>query len=86
MRAQQLSDRKTVRQWRHTMRDYVLPKIGRRPVSEVSAPEIIDVVRPIWFTRPETAARVLHRLKAVFDSAIFRGLRERANPTSGVAR
>ena len=86
IRSQQLSDRKTIQQWRNTMRDYVFPKIGHRPVAEITAAEILDVVRQIWFTRPKSAARVLQRPKAVFDGAILRGLRERANPTIGVAR
>jgi integrase len=85
VREQQLSNGKHVQQWRNTMRDYVFPKIGPRPVAEVTAGEVIDVLKPIWFAKPETASRVLQRLKAVFDSAILRGLRERANPCIGVS-
>jgi len=85
MREQQLSNGKHVQQWRNTMRDYVFPKIGRLPVAEVTAADVIDVLNPIWFTKPETASRVLQRVKAVFDSAILRGLRERANPCIGVS-
>ncbi len=85
IRVQQLSNGKHVQQWRNTMRDYVLPKIGRRSVADVSAAEVLDVLKPIWFTKPETARRVLQRLKVVFDSAILRGARERANPTIGVS-
>ena len=84
VREQQLSNGKHVQQWRNTMRDYVLLQIGRRPVADVTAAEVIDVLKPIWFTKPETASRVLQRLKAVFDSAILRGTRERANPCIGV--
>jgi integrase len=36
------------------------------------------------FSEGETASRVLQRLKAVFDSAILKGTRERANPCVGV--
>ena len=85
VRRQQLSNGKHVQQWRNTMRDYVLPKIGRRPVADVTAAEVIDILKPIWFTKPETASRVLQRLKAIFDSAILRGMRERANPCIGVS-
>jgi hypothetical protein len=65
------------------MRDYVFPKIGRLPVAEVAAADVIDVLKSIWFIKPETASRVLQRLKAVFDSAILRGMREKANPCIG---
>ena len=84
IREQQLANGKHVQQWRNTMRDYVLPKIGRRPVADVTAAEVLDILKPIWFAKPETARRVLQRLQAVFDSAILRGARERANPTIGV--
>ncbi len=85
VREQQLSGGKHVQQWRNTMRDYVLPKIGRRPIADITAAEVIDILKPLWFTKPETASRVLQRLKAVFDSAILRGTRERANPCIGVS-
>jgi integrase len=85
VRRQQLSNGKHVQQWQNTMRDYVFPKIGRRPVAEVIAAEVIDILEPIWFAKPETASRVLQRLKAVFDSAILRGMRDRANPCIGVS-
>jgi integrase len=44
------------------------------------------VMKPIWFTRPETARRVLQRLEAVFKSAILREYRARASPCIGVAQ
>lgn len=85
VRVQQLSNGKHVQQWRNTMRAYVFPKIGRTPVADVTAAEVIDVLKPIWFSKPETASRVLQRLRAVFDSAILRGMRDRANPCIGVS-
>jgi integrase len=86
VRRQQLSNGKHVQQWQNTMRDYVFPEIGNRPVAEISAAEVIKVLEPIWFSKPETAARVLQRIRATFDSAILRGTREKANPCVGVTR
>ncbi|MFA7306364.1 MAG: tyrosine-type recombinase/integrase [Hyphomicrobium sp.] len=86
VRKQHLSNGKHVQQWQNTMRDYVLPSIGKRPVAEITAGEVIDIMKPIWFSKPETAGRVLQRLKATFDSAILRGTREKANPCIGVAQ
>jgi integrase len=86
IRRQQLSNGKHVQQWQNTMRDYVFPVIGDRPVAEIMAGEVIEVLQPIWFKKPETAARVLQRVQATFDSAILRGTREKANPCIGVAR
>jgi integrase len=85
-RRHQLSNGKHVQQWQSTMRDYVFPVIGHRLVGQVTAAEVIDVLKPIWFSKPETAARVLQRTKATFDSAILRGTREKANPCIGISR
>ena len=76
----QLANAKHIQQWRNTMRDYVLPRMGRLPVSAIVASDVLSVLEPIWFTKPETASRILQRIRAVFDSAILRGRRERANP------
>jgi len=86
IRRQNLSNGKHVQQWRNTMRDYVLPKIGHRAVADVNAGELIDILQPIWFEKHETATRILQRVKATFDSAILRGTREKANPCVGVAQ
>ena len=84
VRRRHLSNGKHVQQWQNTMRDYVFPVIGDRPVDEITAAEVIEVLKLIWFSKSETATRVLQRMKATFDSAILRGTRERANPCVGV--
>ncbi len=84
VRRQQLANTKHIQQWQNTMRDYVLPRIGRLPVAVVTSADVLNVLEPIWFVKPETASRVLQRTRAVFDSAILRGLRERTNPCIGV--
>jgi integrase len=80
-----LSNPKHVAQWRSTMRSYVYPHIKDRPVAEVTPREVITLLEPIWETLPETARRVLQRLRNVFDAAIVQGDRITANPTTGVA-
>jgi integrase len=73
-------------QWTSQMRDYVFPKIGSKPVGDVTHHDVLEVLEPIWFEKPETAKRVLRRLALVFKSAILRGQRDRANPCDGVAQ
>jgi len=85
-RERQLSNGKHLRQWPATMEAYVFPKIGNVPVAEVTAAQVLDVLTPIWFEKPETAKRVLQRMETVFKSAIVRGIRERASPCVGVAK
>ena len=82
----QLSNGKHRDQWVTTMQTYVLPHIGRRPVADVTPSEIIELLKPIWHAKEETARRVLQRVDAVFMSAITRQLRERVSPCAGVAR
>lgn len=80
-----LSNAKHIAQWEATMASYVFPHIGDRPVADITASEVVDVLRPIWFSKAETAARVLQRIEATFTSAILHGYREKASPCIGVA-
>jgi integrase len=82
----ELTNGSHMREWESCMERYVFPKIGERPVGEVRAGEIVDILRPIWDVRAETARRVLQRMTAVFDAEIVLENRERANPCTGVAR
>ena len=84
-RQKQLSNAKHLKQWSSTMEAYVFPKIGDVPVADVTTGQVIDVLTPIWFDKPETAKRVLQRIETVFKSAIVRGIRVRASPCVGVA-
>ncbi len=66
------------------METYVFPSIGNRPVAEIEAREILDLLTPIWFGKAETARRVLQRMEVVFKSAILRGYRQQVSPCVGV--
>ena len=79
-----LANAKHAAQWQSTMETYVFPTIGSRPVGEIEAREILDLLAPMWFAKAETARRVLQRLEAVFKSAILRGYRQRVSPCVGV--
>jgi integrase len=86
VKRQALSNAKHLAQWPNTMSTYVFPRIGDRPVGCVTAGEVLDVLTPIWFEKPETAKRVLQRMEVVFRSAILRGHREAASPCIGVVQ
>ena len=57
-------------EWMSSLARHVLPYIGGRPVSSVSSAEILDTLRRIWHSRPETARRVRQRVNAVMDWAV----------------
>ena len=63
---------------------YALPKIGAVPAADVTPDDVLSVLRPIWMEKPETARRVLARMRHVFDWAAVAGLRVNANPTVGI--
>ncbi len=86
LKAPQLASDKNRLLWINMMERYALDSIGDRPVADIRAGEIIEMLRPIWTSKEETARKVLQRVDAVFTSAITRELRERASPCIGVAK
>ena len=57
MKEQQLSNPKHAAQWRSTLEAYVFPAIGSTPVADVTPAQVIDILKPIWTDKPETAKR-----------------------------
>ena len=74
---------KSAAQWRASLRDYAMPKLGRRPVNKITTADVLGVVAPIWNTRRETARRVRQRIGAVMRWAIAEGHRD-DNPAGDV--
>lgn len=67
-------------QWRSTLETYAYPVFGHLPVSDVTTDHVLDVLRPIWSEKPETASRVRGRIENIMDAAKFQGLRTGDNP------
>lgn len=67
-------------QWRNTLRDYVLPRLGSRGVNTIDTGDIMAVIEPIWREKPETASRVRGRIETVLDYATARHWRAGLNP------
>ena len=61
--------------WMSSLTRYVLPHIGKMPVSQVTSADVLDTLRRIWHVRPATARRVRQRIGAVMDWAIAMQLR-----------
>ena len=61
--------------WLSSLREYAFPRIGDRPVSDVTAQDVMDVLLPIWHSRAETARRVRQRIGTVMKWAITQGFR-----------
>ena len=72
-------------QWESSLKTYVFPFIGDKPVGEVTPADVLAVLEPIWTAKPETAARLRQRMEVVFDYAITAGKRT-DNPTRSIAK
>jgi integrase len=68
-------------QWRQTLTDYCAP-IRAMPVDAVDTAAVLRVLKPLWTSVPETAARLRGRIESVLDSARALGHidENRANP------
>ena len=62
-------------QFKSTLTNYVTPKLGRRPVNDIQAADILSVLQPIWVLKNETARRVKQRIGTVMKWAIAQGYR-----------
>ncbi|MCY3924566.1 MAG: tyrosine-type recombinase/integrase [bacterium] len=56
--------------WLHSLERYVFPRIGSRPVSEVSSADLLAVLTPIWHVKSDTARRLRQRIGAVLEWSI----------------
>ena len=67
-------------QWTATIETYANPVIGHIPVAAIDTALIMQILEPIWTTKPETASRVRGRIESILDWAAARGYRQGDNP------
>jgi integrase len=77
--APQFRNAKHLDQWKMTLKVYGAPLRSKR-VDEISTVDVLEVLKPIWLTKPETAARVRGRIERVLDAATAKGHRSGQNP------
>lgn len=61
-------------QWVSTIRTYAEPVLGKLPLREITKGDVINVLRPIWYDKTDTATKVRGRLSLIFSQAIAEGL------------
>jgi len=66
-------------QWRATLETYA-KSIHDKPVSSITTTDVLEILKPIWTTKPETASRLRGRLEKVLDAAKAQGHRTGENP------
>ena len=66
---------KSEKQWRASLRDYVMPRLGRRRIDQITTADVMAVLIPHWHTKNETMRRVRQRIGAVMKWAVAQGYR-----------
>jgi hypothetical protein len=73
-------DEKTRRSWRQVIETYAYPVLGNRVLDDIEHGDILDVLRPIWAGKPDTARKARRRIEHIFDEARTRKLTSKPNP------
>lgn len=79
------------KQWPATLETYVFPMIGNMLVADITMRHVLDVLQQpskshhgvsgkLWYTKTETAKRLLGRIKTILDYAIVNEYRTGTNP------
>ena len=66
---------KSEAQWRASMRDYAMPKLGKMRVDAIQTDDVLACLERIWHTKRTTAGRVKQRIHAVMQWAVAKGHR-----------
>ncbi len=69
--------------WQNSLRDYVLPQLGRKRVDRITTADVMSVLLPHWATKRETMRRIKQRLSSIFRWAVAEGYR--TDDPAGVA-
>ena len=70
-------NRKHGRRWLSTLKAYARPIIGKKTVDTITTDDILEILKPLWTTKTETATRVQGRIASILD---FAAVHERDNP------
>ena len=65
--------------WIQTLERHAMPYLNNTSLDRISRGDVLQVLTPIWTTRPETARRVRQRMRTVFRWAMAHGFME-SNP------
>jgi integrase len=67
-----------------TLQTYAYPVLANMAVADIDTPAVLNVLRPIWMTKTETASRLRGRIEAVLGWATVSGYRGGDNPARWV--
>lgn len=67
------------KQWRSTLETYAA-SIWDKAIADVDVQDVLEILKPMWLTKPETARRLRGRIERVLDAAKAVGVRSGENP------
>jgi len=68
-------------QWRSSLETYTAT-LRSKPVDQIDTAAVLEVLKPLWQEKPETASRVRGRIEAVLNSARAQNFRTGENPAA----
>ena len=68
------------RVWRNSLANHVLPKIGKKLISDIDRNDILEVLEPVWYEKTDMASKLRGRIERIFDYASFKGWYDKPNP------
>ena len=68
-------------QWKSTLKQYA-GSLRPMLLKDIKTYDILEVMRPIWHTKQETASRIRQRIERILDAAKAQGLRSGDNPAA----
>lgn len=71
---------KHAQQWRNTLNTYALPTLGAKRLGQIETADVVQVLRPIWLVKTETASRLRSRIEAILNWGTAHGYRQGENP------
>lgn len=74
--------KKHAKQWTATLEAYAFPVIGAIHPHDITIDHILQILKPIWTSKTETATRVRGRIEEILDWAEHRKHRSGKNPAS----
>jgi len=72
-RKSQLRDDGNAGRWYSRLQTHVMPKLGQKPVEEITGAEIAKVLKPIWHSQPDVARKAITRLNVCLSHARAKG-------------
>ncbi|MGO4917779.1 tyrosine-type recombinase/integrase [Pseudogemmobacter sp. W21_MBD1_M6] len=60
--------------WFSPLRVHVIPKLGKRRISQIHQTDIRNVLQPIWQEKPATAQKAIQRTRIIFRQARLMGI------------